>query len=92
VEEIKVREKEQTADGWEFLVEVGSKGNGLEYLVMLDKEYWEELTDNKYTPKELVIKSFRFLLEREEKRSILKKFNLYEISRYFPEYESEIRG
>jgi hypothetical protein len=35
--------------------------------------------------------SFAFLLEREPRESILRSFDLSEISRYFPEYERELR-
>jgi hypothetical protein len=35
--------------------------------------------------------SFRFLLEREPKESILQAFELPVIERYFPEYPEEIR-
>lgn len=38
----------------------------------------------------LVEESFRFLLERESKESILNSFPISEILRYFPEYEKEI--
>lgn len=38
----------------------------------------------------LVEASFRFLLEREPKESILPSFDLTVISRYFPEYESKV--
>jgi hypothetical protein len=43
-------------------------------------------------PKALVTASFGFLLEREPPQSILSSFDLTDIGRYFPEYESEIRG
>lgn len=39
---------------------------------------------------ELIEASFRFLLDRERKESILGRFELEVISRYFPEYESRI--
>lgn len=39
----------------------------------------------------LVEASFLFLLEREPKESILPRFALSEIERYFPEYPREIR-
>lgn len=39
----------------------------------------------------LVQESFRFLLEREPKESILSSFDLPVIERYFPEYPDEIR-
>jgi len=39
----------------------------------------------------LIEASFEFLLEREPKESILSRFELPVIERYFPEYASEIR-
>ena len=42
-------------------------------------------------PEELIRKSFEFLLEHEPKESILSRFDLTVISRYFPEYEGEIK-
>ncbi|HVS07027.1 MAG TPA: hypothetical protein VHK65_12825 [Candidatus Dormibacteraeota bacterium] len=39
---------------------------------------------------ELVRDSFRFLLDREPKESILREFKLSVITRYFPEYETAI--
>ncbi|MFL6529480.1 MAG: hypothetical protein ACJ8HQ_06420 [Chthoniobacterales bacterium] len=47
-----------------------------------------------YAPNEtsqLLEASFRFLLEREPNTSILRDFDLPVISRYFAEYENEIR-
>jgi hypothetical protein len=41
-------------------------------------------------PKELVRESFRFLLEREPPESILSRFDLPVIERYFPNYRGEI--
>ena len=41
-------------------------------------------------PAELVRESFAFLLERESPASILSRFDLPVIARYFPEYEGEI--
>jgi hypothetical protein len=43
-------------------------------------------------PEDLVRRSFEFLLEREAKGSILARFDLPQIGRYFPEYEHTIRG
>jgi len=40
-------------------------------------------------PDRLVTASFAFLLEREAPRSILRSFDLTDIARYFPEYDSE---
>jgi hypothetical protein len=42
------------------------------------------------SPDALVRESFRFLLEREAKESILRSFDLMVIGRYFSEYRREI--
>ena len=80
---IKVEKKNQQ----EFTVKVEEK----EYNVGLDDEYWQDLTGGKITKEELIEKSFKFLLEREPKESILPRFNLRVINQYFPEFEEEIR-
>ena len=41
-------------------------------------------------PEKLIEASFRFLLDRESKESILRRFDLSVISHYFPEYSSRI--
>jgi hypothetical protein len=43
------------------------------------------------TPEALLHASFRFLLEREPKESILRTFELPVIERYFPEYSRRVR-
>ena len=42
------------------------------------------------SPEALLEASFRFLLEREPKEAILRKFELPVIERYFPEYAIQI--
>ena len=42
------------------------------------------------TPEKLLGASFEFLLERESNDSILRRFDLPVIERYFPEYAREI--
>ena len=44
------------------------------------------------TPEELLEASFAFLLEREPKESILRRFELAQIEHYFPEYPRIIRS
>lgn len=58
--------------------------------VSVDKTYAQKLTAGKISTAELVKKSFEFLLERESNTSILRRFDLSVISRYFPEYEQEV--
>ena len=52
----------------------------------------DRLAPGATNPEALVTASFAFLLEREPPESILRSFDLTDIGRYFPEYESEIRG
>lgn len=40
----------------------------------------------------LVRESFLFLLEREPATAILSEFSLDQVSRYFPEYQEELRA
>jgi hypothetical protein len=59
--------------------------------VTLDPKYSAKLVAETVSPETLIRKSFEFLLEREPKESILSRFDLAVISRYFPEYEREIK-
>lgn len=43
-------------------------------------------------PEDLIEASFTFLLERESKESILPRFELPVIERYFPEYAAVVSG
>ncbi len=65
------------------------KGEG-RHRVTLRKSDYQELAAGKASPEDLVTESFRFLLEREPKESILRSFDLMVIGRYFPEYRREI--
>ena len=51
---------------------------------------WNALTAGKHTPERCLEAAFRFLLDREPKESILRRFDVTEISRYFPEFEREM--
>jgi hypothetical protein len=44
------------------------------------------------TPEALLEASFEFLLDREPKESILRRFELPVIERYFPDYPARIEG
>lgn len=61
------------------------------HVITLNPAYYRKLTAGKISAEELVRRSFEFLLEHEPKDSILAKFDLPVIGRYFPEYETEIR-
>lgn len=62
------------------------------HTVKLTPDYCQKLTRGRASAETLVEKSFEFLLAREPNTSILRSFDLPVIGRYFPEYESEIKG
>ena len=62
------------------------------HVVLLTDEYHNTLTKKKISKKNLLEYSFKFLLARESNTSILSFFELNIISKYFPEYESEIKN
>jgi hypothetical protein len=75
----------------EYVVEVREGGSSTRHAVTLDGAALERFGAG--APAErLLEESFRFLLEREPKESILRRFEISVIGRYFPEFESEIRG
>jgi hypothetical protein len=90
--EISVLKASQDGDNVIFKVEVKEGDSKTEHLVEVSLDYYNLLGEGKITIEELVEKSFRFLLERETKESILTKFNLKQISYYFPEYEKNIKN
>jgi hypothetical protein len=58
--------------------------------VTVTPDYHQKLTGGKIPPATLVERSFEFLLEREGNTSILSRFDLPVIGRYFPDYERVI--
>jgi hypothetical protein len=59
--------------------------------VTLSHADYQKLTGGKTEPSELIRRSFEFLLAREPKESILPRFDLPLIGRYFPEFERELK-
>ena len=78
-------------DESKFRVRVIEAGSETTHDVTVSPNDYTRLTNGKVEPEELVRWSFEFLLEREPKESILTRFDLSVIGRYFPEYEREIR-
>ena len=78
-------------DANRFQVHVNEGETVSTHQVTLDPKYRAKLVGEKVEPEELIRKSFEFLLEREPKESILARFDLTVIGRYFPEYEREIK-
>ena len=77
-------------DRYEFQVTVKDRRGESRHRVRLRKADYRALAADKVSPEALVTESFRFLLEREPKESILGSFDLMVIGHYFPEYRREI--
>jgi len=78
-------------DASHFRVRVIETGSESIHQVTLDPKDYARLAVPTSDPEDLIRESFQFLLEREPKESILSRFDLSVISRYFPEYEREIK-
>ncbi len=73
-----------------FEVVVRERGGETRHRVTVSEDDLRRFGGEKVLPADLVEESFRFLLEREPKESILGRFALNVIARYFPEYPREI--
>jgi len=78
-------------DGSRYYVAVEEDGSRTEHEVTVWPSDVERYAPG-WTPEELLEASFEFLLEREPKEAILRKFELPVIERYFPEYRSAMMG
>jgi hypothetical protein len=81
----------RSGDAWVCDVRVVGDRTRTRHGVRISGKDLARLDPSAEDPVRLVRASFEFLLERESNESILRQFNLTEISRYFPEYEAEIR-
>jgi hypothetical protein len=80
---------ESLADGV-FQVRVKEDATESSHRVTLKPEYVNRLTSGKIEATDLIRRSFEFLLDREPKESILSRFDLQDIQRYFPDFERTI--
>ncbi len=59
--------------------------------VHMSQTYYRDLCGATVTHEFVLMQAFRFLLEREPNTSILERFDLPDIGRYFPEFEDELK-
>jgi len=85
-------EVRRTAEGdpQSFDVVIREGGGETRHHVTMSRETCERLTGGKYSPEQCLEAAFRFLLDREPKESILGRFDVTVIARYFPEFEREL--
>lgn len=82
-----------TAPTLEFAVEVREGSGSSRHTVTLDPAMLARLTTGHTVGGEAFVQAvFEFLLERESKESIMSRFDVSVVTRYFPEFEAEIAG
>jgi len=83
---------ERTGEGdpleFEVMVSVGT-GETRHHITMA-RDTCKRLTMGMHTPEHCIKAAFKFLLDREPKESIVRRFDITVISRYFPEFEREL--
>jgi hypothetical protein len=82
--------RKQAADPLQFEVVVKEGRSESRHLVTMSVAQCERLTKGGRAPEACIEAAFRFLLDREAKESILARFDVSVISRYFPEFEREL--
>ena len=82
----------ETDRTWACAVRVRAPGSTSEHEVLVDEIDLPPSLDGAETPdvERLVQRTFEFLLEREPKESILRRFELPVVARYFPDFPAEI--
>ncbi len=78
------------SDPLEFDVLVSDGNSETRHRVSMARENYDSLTRGRCAPDRCIEAAFRFLLDREPKEAILTRFDVTVISRYFPEFETEL--
>ena len=79
-------------DPLEFAVVIRDGAGESRHHVTMSRETCQRLTAGRHPDVACIEAAFRFLLDREPKESILGRFDVTVISRYFPEFERELPG
>lgn len=80
------------ADPLAFEVAVREAGSESRHHVTLSRADYERLTSGRCPPERCIEAALRFLLDREPKESILSRFDVSVIRRYFPKFDDEWPG
>jgi hypothetical protein len=75
----------------EFRVEVADADEVTGHRIRLTGAFLDDLLPTGADQERIVRETFGFLLEREPATSILAEFSLEDVSRYFPEFPTELR-
>lgn len=90
-EDILIQSVDKNNGGWLVSVEIGQdSSDSTTHDVTIDEEYYEYLTGGGYSVETLIDETFKFLLQRESRESILRNFDIHEVTNYFPDYEDAV--
>ena len=78
-------------EGWRCEATLGDDPGATTHEVTIDRATADDLAPG-VPPEELVRASFEFLLEREPREAIMRRFELPIIGRFFGDYPDEIRS
>lgn len=89
--EIQIQQTGETQEGFSFSVAIEEGESRTTHQVTLSRRDHRELGVETEPPEQFVRRCIEWLLERESKDSILSRFDIREISQYFPRFREEIR-
>jgi hypothetical protein len=88
--EIDVRLTDETDEAWAFDVTVREGSSRSSHRMTVTRTDLADLRGEGSDPERFVRDCFEFLLAREPKDSIMSRFDVRDIARYFPEFREEI--
>jgi len=86
---IKVKQTTEE-DPLSFVVTVEEGSDQSTYQVTMSQASYQRLTEGQVKASECIRAAFKFLLEREPREAILKRFDITLISHYFPDFEQKL--
>jgi len=86
---IDIRE-DSAGDPLAFTVTIREGKGETRHHVTMAKADFSRLSGGRHAPAEVIDAAVRFLLDREPKESILARFDVSVIARYFPEFQREL--
>jgi len=78
------------AHSYEVMIKEGASSTT--HVVNVPEDFYQRLTGGRISKTQCLEASFRFLLEREPKESILRSFDLPLIGHYFPDFEQKFKN
>ncbi|MDP2736122.1 MAG: hypothetical protein Q8P12_08065 [bacterium] len=97
MEPVIIQRKEDTEQGWRFIIEIGRHEDAkVGFAVTVDRDYFTQLTLGKHEPERLVLETFKYLLAKETTKTAVVRelgntFNLKDVSERYYSYERRMK-